>query len=211
MHSSRLNFFVRHDLPRSSPISSLDRTKSLHDPAPIPSCYDFRTVSALYTRYSTSLCWNQQLQTQFPIEFNPHLRQLQSMMNPNSKFPKSSIPRLTTDVVPANSFTLSAGLVTKALTKKPLGSLHPNSDMLRNLSRIFTWHTLPNPALCRVFIDLTSGVLHFLEITLYGQLPNPGQFRDLGIHIRPDISDSAEFSHDPSLSTRYLRISGRDP
>jgi len=106
-------------------------------------------------------------------------------------------PRLTTDVVPANSFTLSAGLVTKALTKKPLGSLHPNSDMLRNLSRIFTWHTLPNPALCRVFIDLTSGVLHFLEITLYDQLPNPGQFRDLGINIRPDISDSAEFSTTP--------------
>src|SRR5882672_9941525 len=116
MHLSRLNFSVRHDLP-SSPINSLDRTKSLHNPAPIRSCYDFWTVSALYTRYSTSLCWNQQLRTQFLIKFNPHLRRLQSMTNPNSKFPKSSILRLTADVAPENSFTLSTGMVMKALMK----------------------------------------------------------------------------------------------
>src|SRR5882672_6211488 len=91
--TSRLNSSVRHDLPRSFPINSLDRTKSLHDLAPIPSLSDFRTVSALYTRFSTSQCWNQQPPTRFPIEFNPHLRRLQSTTNPNSKFPRSSIPK----------------------------------------------------------------------------------------------------------------------
>src|SRR5882672_3626694 len=90
---SRLNSSVRHDLPRSFPINSLDRTKSLHDPAPIPSLSDFRTVSALYTWFSTSQCWNQQPPIRSLIESSPHLRRLQSTMNPNSRFPKSSIPR----------------------------------------------------------------------------------------------------------------------
>src|SRR5882672_3171862 len=57
---SRLNSSVRHDLPRSFPINSLDHTKSLHNPAPIPSLSDFQTVSMLYTRFSMSQCWNQQ-------------------------------------------------------------------------------------------------------------------------------------------------------
>src|SRR5467141_3991174 len=90
---SRLNSSIRHNLPRSFPINSLDCTKSLHDPAPIPSLSDFRTVSALYTRFSTSQCWNQQPPIRSLIESSPHLCQLQSTMNPNSRFPKSSIPR----------------------------------------------------------------------------------------------------------------------
>src|SRR5882672_8530198 len=91
--TSRLNSSVQHNLPRSFLINSLDRMKSLHDPAPIPSISDFQTVSVLYTWFSTSQCWNQQPPTRFPIEFNPHLHRLQSTTNPNSKFPRSSIPR----------------------------------------------------------------------------------------------------------------------
>src|SRR5882672_2367154 len=91
--TSRLNSSVRHDLPRSFPINSLDHEKSLHDPAPILSLSDFQTVSALYTRFSTSQCWNQQPPIRSLIESSPHLRRLQSTMNPNSRFPKSSIPR----------------------------------------------------------------------------------------------------------------------
>src|SRR5882672_34713 len=90
---SRLNSSVRHDHPRSFLINSLDRTKSLHDPAPIPSLSDFWTVSALYTRFSTSHCWKQQPPIRSLIESSPHLRRLQSTMNPNSRFLKSSIPR----------------------------------------------------------------------------------------------------------------------
>src|SRR5882672_11348762 len=91
--TSRLNSSVRHDLPRSFPINSLDCTKSLHDPAPILSLSDFGTVSELYTRFSTSQCWNQQPAIRSLIDSSPHLRRLQSTMNPNSRFPKSSIPR----------------------------------------------------------------------------------------------------------------------
>src|SRR5882672_4175334 len=72
--TSRLNSSVRHDLPRSFPINSLDRMKFLHDPAPILSLSDFQTVSALYTWFSMSQCWNQQPPIQSPIESSPHLR-----------------------------------------------------------------------------------------------------------------------------------------
>src|SRR5882672_9469195 len=89
----KAQFFRTTRPPRSFPINSLDRTKSWHDPAPIPSLSDFRTVSALYTRFSTSQCWNQQPPIRSLIESSPHLCQLQSTMNPNSRFPKSSIPR----------------------------------------------------------------------------------------------------------------------
>src|SRR5882672_8293346 len=58
--TSRLNSSVRHDLPGSFLINSLDHIKSLHDLAPIPSLSDFRTVSVLYTQFSMSQCWNQQ-------------------------------------------------------------------------------------------------------------------------------------------------------
>src|SRR5882672_6916672 len=91
--TSRLNSSIQHDLPRSFPINSLDCTKSLHDLEPIPSLSDFRTVSTLYTWFSTSQCWNQQPPIRSPIKSSPHLCRLQSTMNPNSKFPKSSIPR----------------------------------------------------------------------------------------------------------------------
>jgi len=57
---SRLNFPLQHDLPRNYPINSLVRMKSLHSLAPILSLSDFRTVSELYTQFSTSQCWNQQ-------------------------------------------------------------------------------------------------------------------------------------------------------
>src|SRR5882724_9485215 len=72
------------------------------------------------------------------------------MTNPNLRFPKSLITRLTTDIMP-NFYTLSVGLVMRALMKKPLGSLHPNSDMLWNSFQISSWCTLPNMALCQVF------------------------------------------------------------
>src|SRR5882724_1088101 len=58
---SRPNSSIQHDPPRNYPINSLDCMKSLHFLAPIPSPYDFRTVSVLYTWFSTSQCWNQQL------------------------------------------------------------------------------------------------------------------------------------------------------
>src|SRR5882724_6921546 len=58
---SRLNYSIQHDLLRSYPINSLVCTKSLHSLAPILSLSDFRTVSMLYTWFSTSQCWNQQL------------------------------------------------------------------------------------------------------------------------------------------------------
>src|SRR5467141_1880592 len=90
---SRLNSSILHDLPRSFPINSLDCTKSLHAPAPIPSLSDFQTVSVLYTWFSMSQCWNQQPPIRSLIESSPHLCRLQSTMNPNSKFPKSLIPR----------------------------------------------------------------------------------------------------------------------
>src|SRR5882724_4816284 len=99
-HTSRLNSSVRHDPPRKSQRNSLDHTKSLHDLAPIPSCYDFWTVFVLYTQYSMFPCWNQQLRIRSLIAFNPHPCQALLMMNPNSKFPKYLTQRLTTSIVP---------------------------------------------------------------------------------------------------------------
>src|SRR5882724_4060246 len=58
---SRLNNSIQLDLPRNYPINSLVCMKSLHSLAPILSLSDFWTVSALYTQYSMSQCWNQQL------------------------------------------------------------------------------------------------------------------------------------------------------
>ena len=54
--SSKLSFSVQHNPPRSFLRNSLNCMRSLHDPARTPSLYDFRTVFALYTRYSTSQC-----------------------------------------------------------------------------------------------------------------------------------------------------------
>src|SRR5882672_2667761 len=47
------------------------------------------------------------------------------------------------NIAPANYSTLSAGLVTKALTKKLPGSSLPNSVMPQNLFPISTRHTQP--------------------------------------------------------------------
>src|SRR5882724_4984695 len=102
MLMSRLNSSVQHKPPRNYPINSLDHTKSLHFLAPIQSPFNFQTVSVLYTWYSTSQCWNQKLQTQFPIMFNPHPHQSLLMMNWNLKSQKSLTLRLTTDIVPAS-------------------------------------------------------------------------------------------------------------
>ena len=94
--SSKLSSSVRHDPPRSFLRNSLDHTRSLHDPAHTPSPYDFRTVFALYTRYSTSQFWSQPFRTLFPIESSLlHLRSW-SMTNWNSRFPRYWTPRLTT-------------------------------------------------------------------------------------------------------------------
>jgi len=102
MFMSRLNSSIWHNLPRNSLINSLDCMKSLHSQAPTPSPYDSQTVSALYTQFSKSQCWNQQLRIWFPIMFNPHPHQSLSMTNQNFKSPKSSTPRLATDIVPAS-------------------------------------------------------------------------------------------------------------
>jgi len=132
--------------------------KSLHSLAPTLSLSDFQTVSVLYTWSSTSQCWNQQLQIQFLIGFNPHPCQSWSMMNRNLKSPKSSTPRLITDVVPASYCILSIGQGMRALMKKLSGSSLPNSDMLPNLLRISTLPIQPSLVLCQVF-DL--GAFHF--------------------------------------------------
>jgi len=58
---SRLNSSVQYDPPRNYLINSLDLMKSLHFLAPILSPYNFQTVTVLYTQFSTSQCWNQQL------------------------------------------------------------------------------------------------------------------------------------------------------
>src|SRR5882724_8284528 len=108
-HTSRLNFSVPHDPPRNLQRNSLDCMKSLHDLAPIPSCYDFRTVSVLYTRYSTFPCWNQRFRIRSLIAFNPHPRQSLSTMNLNLKSQKYSTQKLITAVVPANYCILSNG------------------------------------------------------------------------------------------------------
>src|SRR5882724_732324 len=155
---SRLNSSIQHDLQRSYPINSLVHMTSLHSLAPILSLSDFQTVSELYTWFSTSQCWNQQLRIRFPIEFNPHPRQSLSMMDWNLKSPKSSTPRLTTDIVPASYCILSIGQVMRALTKKLPGSLLPNSDMLPNSLWISTLPIQPNLVHCEIF-DL--GAFHF--------------------------------------------------
>src|SRR5882724_3801189 len=117
-HMSKLNSSIRHDLPRTSQRNSLDRTKSLHDPAPIPSCYDFRTVSVLYTRYSTFPCWNQRFRIRSLIAFNPHPRQSLLTTNPNSKSQKYLTQKLTTAVISANYCILSVGQGIRVLMKK---------------------------------------------------------------------------------------------
>src|SRR5882672_11667580 len=63
--TSRLNSSIQHNLPRSFPINSLDHTKSLHNPEPILSLSDSQKVYVLYTQFSMSQCWNQQLPMQF--------------------------------------------------------------------------------------------------------------------------------------------------
>src|SRR5882724_11439734 len=73
------------------------------------------------------------------------------MMNWNSKSPKSSTPRLTTDVMPASYCILSVGQGMRALMKKLPGSLLPNSDMLPNWLQISTLHIQPSLVLCQVF------------------------------------------------------------
>src|SRR5882724_2622427 len=132
--------------------------KSLHSVAPIPSPSDFWTVSMLYTQFSMSQCWNQQLQIQFLIGFNPHPHQSLSMMNWNSKSPKSLIPRLTTDVMPASYCILSIGHGMRALMKKLPGSLLLSSDMLPNLLQTSTLHIQPSLVLFQVF---DSNTFHF--------------------------------------------------
>ena len=117
---------IQHDPPRSFPRNSLDRTRSLHDPAHTLSLYDFWTVFALYTQFSMSQCWNQPFQTTSLIESSLlHLRSW-STTNQNSRSPRYWTPRLITVDVPANYCTLSIGQAMKAQTKKPRGYSLPN-------------------------------------------------------------------------------------
>src|SRR5882724_11017421 len=92
--------------------------------------------------------------------FNPHPHQSLSMMNRNLKLPKSSIPRLTTDVMPASYCILSVRQAMRALMKKLPGSSLPSLDMLLNLLQISTLHIQPSLVLFQVF-DL--GTLQFLK------------------------------------------------
>src|SRR5882724_8404773 len=126
MCMSRPNSSIPPNPPRNYLISSLGHMKSLHSQAPIPSPYNFMTVSALYTWFSTYPCWNQQPQTQSLIVFNPHPCQLLLMMNQNLKSPKSSIPRLTTDDKPENYGIFSIGQDMRALTRKLSGYSLPS-------------------------------------------------------------------------------------
>src|SRR5882724_10183512 len=138
--------------------------KSLHTLAPIPSPYDSHMTSEQYTRYPTSQCWNQHSQIQSQIGFNQHPYPSLSKTNPNSRFPTSLMPRLTTNVT-ANFNTLSDGWATKALTKKPLGSMLMNSEMLLNLLWTFTWPTHPSQALSQIFeVQTTSLLLKFSHL-----------------------------------------------
>src|SRR5882724_3299057 len=155
---SRLNSSIQHDLQRSYPINSLVHMTSLHSLAPILSLSDFQTVSELYTWFSTSQCWNQQLRIRSPIKFNPHPCQSLSTMNWNSKSPKSSTPRLTTDIMPASYCILSVGQGMRAPTKKLPGSSLLNLDMLLNSLQISTLPIQPSLILCQAF-DL--GTFHF--------------------------------------------------
>src|SRR5882724_3704298 len=137
--------------PRNYPINSLGHTKSLHFLALIQSLSNFQRVSALYTQYFTSQCWNQQLQIRFLIVFNPHPHQSLSMMNQNLKSPKSLTPRLTTDIMPAIYCFLSVGQIMRALTKKLPGSSLLSLDMLPNLLWISTLDIQPSLVLFQVF------------------------------------------------------------
>ena len=157
--SSKLSSSIRHDPPRNSPRNSLDRTRSLQDQAHTPSLCDFRTVSALYTWFSTSQCWSQPFRTPFLIESSLLHLWLWSTTNRNSRFPRYWTPRSTTVVVPANYCTLSDGQATKARTRKPRGYSLLNSDTLPNLLRNSTPNTPPSLAPCQTFPD--SGSLMF--------------------------------------------------
>src|SRR5882724_5351973 len=79
-------------------------------------------------------------------------------MNWNSKSPKFSTPRLTTNIMPASYCILSIGQCMRALTKKLPGSSLPSLDMLLNLLQISTLHIQLNLVLFQVF-DL--GAFHF--------------------------------------------------
>src|SRR5882724_9400488 len=92
--------------------------------------------------------------------FNPHPCQSLSMMNQNLKSPKSSTPRLTTNVMPASYCILSVGQGMRTLTKKLPGSSLPSLEMLLNLLQIYTLHIQPSLVLFQVF-DL--GTLQFLK------------------------------------------------
>src|SRR5882724_11792089 len=93
-----------------------------------------------------------------PYQFNRHPHQSLSTMNWNSKSPKSSTPRLTTDIMPASYCILSIVQGMRALTKKLPGSSLPNSDMLPNSLRISTLPIQPSLVHCQIF-DL--GAFHF--------------------------------------------------
>src|SRR5882724_2204771 len=86
-----------------------------------------------------------------------------SKTNPNLRFPTSLTPRLITDIA-AKFNTLSDGWAMKALTKKPLGSMLMNLEMLLNLLQIFTWPILPSQALSQIFeVQTTSLLLKFSQ------------------------------------------------
>src|SRR5882724_278709 len=96
-------------------------------------------------------------------ESNPQLHSTPTppiIVDGEPESPKSSTPRLTTDVVPASYCILSVGQGMRAPMKKLPGSSLPNSDMLLNLLQISTLHIQPSLVLFQVF-DL--GALQFLK------------------------------------------------
>src|SRR5882724_2556147 len=160
---SRLNISIQLGPRRNFQTSSLACTKSLHTLAPIQSPHNSHMTSKQYTRYSTSQCWNQHSRIQSQIGFNQCPCPSLSKTNPNSRFPTSLMPRLTTDVT-ENFNTLSDGQATKAPMKKPLGSMPMSLEMLLNLLWTFTWPTHPSRALSQIFeVQTTSLLLKFLH------------------------------------------------
>jgi len=133
--------------------------------APTLSLSDFQTVSELYIRSST---FNVGTSNSDPIpdRFQPPPPPIIVNDERNSKSPKSSTPRLTTDVMPASYCILSDGQVMRALTKKLPGSSLPNSDMLPNSLRISTLPIQPSLVLCQVF-DLGTFYFNLKSIEVF--------------------------------------------
>ena len=99
------------------------------------------------------------------------------------------------NIAPANYSPLSAGLVTKALTKKLPGSSLLNSVMPWNLFPISTRNTQPNLALCQVF--LKGFELPVFSIFIKDRTYNFYVQVNLKFLISTSCPSTSEFSYGP--------------